>query len=79
MQELSKQTQSTLASILSPTAALRNPVDVIGFATEEQHAKAVETVLISDEVDALIVVHVSVRAKDNDPVAAGIISHLPAS
>jgi acetyl coenzyme A synthetase (ADP forming)-like protein len=71
--ELSKQVQSTLASFLPLTAALRNPVDVIGFATEDQHARAVETVLTADEVDALIIVHVSVRAKDNDPVAAGII------
>jgi acetate---CoA ligase (ADP-forming) len=71
--ELSKQTQSTLASFLPPTAALRNPVDVIGFATEDQHAQAVVTLLTADEIDALIVVHVSVRAKDNDPVAAGII------
>ena len=70
--ELSKQTQSTLASFLPRTAALRNPVDVIGFATEDQHARAVETVLTADEVDALIILHVSVRAKDNDPVAAGI-------
>jgi len=31
---LSTQTQSTLASFLPPTAALRNPVDLIGFATE---------------------------------------------
>ena len=70
--ELPKSTQSTLASFLPPTAALRNPVDVIGFATEEQYAKAVETMLKADEIDALIVLHVSVRAKDNDPVAAGI-------
>jgi acetyl coenzyme A synthetase (ADP forming)-like protein len=70
--ELSGLTKSTLASFLPLTAALRNPVDVIGFATEEQHARAVETVLTADEVDALIIVHVSVRAKDNDPVAAGI-------
>ena len=70
--ELPKSTQSTLASFLPPTAALRNPVDVIGFATEEQYAKAVEIMLKADEIDALIVLHVSVRAKDNDPVAAGI-------
>ena len=72
MPELSKLTQSALASFLPLTAALRNPVDVIGFAAEDQHARAVETILIADEVDALIIVHVSVRAKDNDPVAAGI-------
>jgi acyl-CoA synthetase (NDP forming) len=70
--ELSGPTKSTLASFLPLTAALRNPVDVIGFATEDQHARAVETTLKADEIDALIIVHVSVIAKDNDSVAAGI-------
>ncbi|MDO8356157.1 MAG: acetate--CoA ligase family protein [Nitrospirota bacterium] len=70
--ELSQQTQCALASFLPPTAALRNPVDVIGFATEDQHAQAVETMLKANEIDALIIMHVSVRVKDNDPVAAGI-------
>ena len=79
LSDLSERTQSTLASFLPPTAALRNPVDVIGFATEDQHAKAVETVLTADEVDVLIIVHVSVRAKDNDPVAAGIIRGIRAA
>lgn len=69
----SQGTQSALASFLSPMAAFRNPVDVIGFATEEQHAGAVETMLTSDELDALIIVHVSVRPKDNQPVATGIV------
>ncbi|MDR4470745.1 MAG: acetate--CoA ligase family protein [Nitrospira sp.] len=77
--ELSKPTQSTLASFLPPMAALKNPVDVIGFATEEQHAQAVETMLASDELDALIIVHVSVQAKDNEPVAAGIIGGIRAA
>ncbi len=77
--ELPKPTQSTLASFLPPMAALRNPVDVIGFATEEQHARAVETMLASDELDALIIVHDSVRAKDNEPVAAGIIKGIRAA
>ncbi|MBI3808356.1 MAG: acetate--CoA ligase family protein [Nitrospirae bacterium] len=77
--ELSKQAQSTLAALLPPTAALRNPVDVIGFATEEQHAKAVETMLKADEIDVLIILHVSVRAKDNDPVAAGITRGISAT
>jgi acetate---CoA ligase (ADP-forming) len=71
--ELSAQRQSALAAFLPPTAALRNPVDVIGFATEDQHAQAVETMLKGSEIDALIIVHVSVRAQDNDPVAAGIV------
>lgn len=70
--DLSGPIQSELASFLPPTAALNNPVDLIGFATEDQHAKAVETMLKSDEIDALLVVHVSVRPEDNPPVATGI-------
>jgi acyl-CoA synthetase (NDP forming) len=77
--ELSKGTQSALASFLPPTAALNNPVDVIGFASEDQHARAVETMLTSDELDALIIVHVSVRAQDNDPVAAGLLRGISAA
>ncbi|MBM4127487.1 MAG: GNAT family N-acetyltransferase, partial [Nitrospira sp.] len=72
MPQLPQHTRSTLASFLPRTAALRNPVDVIGFATEEQHARTVNTILTSDDLDALIIVHVSVWTEDNDPVAAGI-------
>ena len=77
--ELSEQTQSALAAFLPPTAALRNPVDVIGLATEEQHARAVETVLTADEVDVLIIVHVPARVEDNPPVAAGIVRGIRAA
>ncbi|MDP3091410.1 MAG: acetate--CoA ligase family protein [Nitrospira sp.] len=77
--ELSNLAQSVFASFLPPTAALRNPVDVIGFATEAQHAQAVETMLKAEEIDALIIVHVSVRAEDNPPVAAGIIRGIRAA
>jgi len=76
---LSNLTQSALASFLPPAAALNNPVDVIGFATEDQHARAVETMLTADTLDALIIVHVSVRAEDNPPVAAGIVRGIRAA
>lgn len=77
--ELSVETQSALASFLPRTAALRNPVDVIGFASEDQHARAVETLLNADDIDALIILHVSVRPEDNPPVAAGISRGIRAS
>lgn len=77
--ELSKETQSALASFLPPTAALNNPVDVIGFASKDQHARTVATMLKADEIDALIIVHVSVRVEDNDPVAAGILRGISAA
>lgn len=77
--ELSARTSSLLASFLPPMAARQNPVDVIGFATEEQHARAVETMLTDDVVDALIILHVSVRPADNGPVAAGIARGIQAA
>lgn len=77
--ELSKETQSALASFLPPTAALNNPVDVIGFASEDLHARAVASMLDANEIDALIIVHVSVSDKDNDPVAKGILRGISAA
>lgn len=77
--ELSKETQSALSVFLPPTAALNNPVDVIGFASEDQHARAIVTMLTAKEIDALIIVHVSVRVEDNDPVAAGILRGIRAA
>ena len=77
--ELTTSTQSALASFLPPMAALRNPVDVIGFATEDQHAQTVETMLASDELDALIIVHMSISVTDNSPVATGIIRGIRAA
>lgn len=77
--ELSEEVQSSLASFLPRTAALRNPVDMIGFATEDQHAQAVETMLKTDDFDALIIVHVPARVEDTPPVAAGIIRGIKAA
>ncbi len=77
--EFSEQTQSALATFLPRTAALGNPVDVIGLATEEQHARAIETVLRTDEVDALIIVYVAARLEDSPPVAAGIVRGIRAA
>lgn len=74
--ELAARTQSALASFLPRMAGLRNPVDVIGFATEAQHARAVDTLLNAEELDALIIIHVSVRPEDNGPVASGIAQGL---
>ncbi len=77
--ELSPGTMSQLAAFLPRTAALKNPVDVIGFATQAQHARSVETLLTCGEIDALIILHVSVRPDDNPPVAAGIIEGVRAA
>ena len=76
---LPELTQSALASFLPPMASVRNPVDVIGLVTEDQHAQAVQILIQSDELDALIIVHMSISVTDNSPVAAGIIGGIRAA
>jgi acyl-CoA synthetase (NDP forming) len=76
---LSLSTSSKLASFLPSMAALTNPVDVIGIATEDQHAAAAQTLLLSDEVDVLIIIHLSINVADNDQAAAGIIRGIRAA
>jgi acyl-CoA synthetase (NDP forming) len=49
-----------LAAFLPPTAGLTNPIDLVASATPEQFRRAIGLVLGSGEVDALIVIYVSI-------------------
>lgn len=77
--ELSPPTQQRLASFLSPNAALTNPVDMIASATPDQYGRAVEAILESEEVDALLVVHVSAGLAPAEAMADGIVAGVRAS
>jgi acetyl coenzyme A synthetase (ADP forming)-like protein len=70
--ELSAHTKSTLGAFLPAAAALNNPVDLIASATPEQYCKAIETLLAADEIDAVIVLYISVTAGDTAGIAQGI-------
>ena len=70
--ELSGRTKSTLAAFLPPAAALSNPVDLIASATPEQYSGAIATLLAADEIDALIILYVSVIVADTAGIAEGI-------
>jgi len=52
--EFSQGLQARLWSFLSDEAAVANPVDMIAAAGPEQYRQAIETLVASDEVDALI-------------------------
>jgi len=69
---LAKPTQATLATFLPAAASLGNPIDLIASATGEHYRRAIETVLGSDEIDALIVIHVSVWVAKVTAVAEAI-------
>jgi acyl-CoA synthetase (NDP forming) len=62
--ELSAPLKSRLAEFLPAAASLGNPVDMIASATPEQFARTIAALLESDEVDALVVIHVSVGVAD---------------
>ena len=70
--ELSVRTKSALATFLPAAAALNNPVDLIASATPEQYCKAIETLLAADEIDALIILYMSVTVVDTAGIAQGI-------
>jgi len=72
--ELSAQTKATLAALLPSVAALSNPVDLIASATPDQYAKAIETLLSADEIDALIILYISVTVADTVGIAHGILA-----
>lgn len=53
--ELSDATRATLTEALPPTASTRNPVDVIGDAHSDRYRAAIDTVVQSPDVDAVLV------------------------
>ena len=71
--ELSKTTTAALSAFLPPTASLKNPVDLIASATPDHYAQAIITLLASKEIDALIVLYVSLTVSDAAGIANGIL------
>jgi acetate---CoA ligase (ADP-forming) len=71
--ELSKSTSAALSAFLPPAASLKNPVDLIASATPGHYSDAIITLLASKEVDALIVLYMSVTVGDAAGIANGIL------
>ena len=57
--ELSDETQRRLASFLAPEASTVNPVDMIASSTPPDYARSLGVVLADDNVDMVIVIHVT--------------------
>jgi acyl-CoA synthetase (NDP forming) len=77
--ELTARTKARLASFLPRAASLSNPVDMIASATPEQYTRVIQTILTADEVDALIVIYVSVGISEAEAVAQAIRQGLAAA
>lgn len=70
--ELSPSTRERLASFAPAAASLSNPVDLIASASPDQYRQAIETLLAAPEIDAVIILFVSVSLTTTGPIAAGI-------
>jgi acyl-CoA synthetase (NDP forming) len=61
--ELSRRAQERLARFLPPAASFANPVDMIASASPDQYRQTIETILKSNEIDALIVIYIPVMSE----------------
>ncbi|MBI5586059.1 MAG: GNAT family N-acetyltransferase [Deltaproteobacteria bacterium] len=61
--ELSGKIQADLRAVIPRAASLGNPVDMIASATPEEYRQAIEILLSSEEIDALIVIYIPVIAE----------------
>ena len=60
--ELGDRTKTVLRQFLPAAASVMNPVDMIASAGPDHFHKAIEVLLSSDEIDALIVLYIDVRS-----------------
>ena len=70
--ELEDRTKTVLRQFLPAAASVMNPVDMIASADPDHFHKAIEVLLSSDEIDALIVLYIDVALTDPKAIVRGI-------
>jgi len=70
--ELAEQTKAELRKFLPPAAGYSNPVDMIASAKADSYQQTIETLLPSQEVDALIVIYIPIDRNDSEAIAEAI-------
>ncbi|MEK6743374.1 MAG: acetate--CoA ligase alpha subunit [Nitrospirota bacterium] len=67
--QMSKETLDSLIKLLPPSASVYNPVDLIGDATSERYAAALEKAVADPNVDGVLVILTPQAMTDVDNVA----------
>jgi acyl-CoA synthetase (NDP forming) len=70
--EFGSDVRKQLHAFLPPTASVGNPIDMVASAGPEEYRRAIETVLESPDVDALIVVFTPIDQLKSATILAGI-------
>jgi acetate---CoA ligase (ADP-forming) len=76
--ELSDSTKGRLKEFLPDTASVTNPVDMIASAGADEFRKAIEILLASDDIDALLVLYIDVALSKPTDLAAGVAAGVTA-
>lgn len=77
--ELTAETKAALAAFLPANASLKNPIDLIASATPAHYHRTIQTLLPAEEIDAMIVLYISVTVSDTAAIADGILTGLRAA
>src|SRR4051812_33672231 len=70
--EFAEPTRARLSAFLPPEASIGNPVDMIASAGPDEYRRAIEAVMTSPDVDAVIVIFTPVDAKTAPGILAAI-------
>jgi len=70
--ELSDDLKKALSSFLPAEASVKNPVDMIASASADQYAKALDLLIKSGEVDAVIVIYIPVLVTRPEDIARAV-------
>lgn len=71
--ELSPELKQRLATFLPAAASFNNPVDMIASASADQYRQAIQCVLASSEIDALIVIYIPVGLVETEAVSQAVL------
>jgi len=70
--DISPDTKARLASFLPTSAAMGNPVDMVASAGGEEYRQAIESLLLSPDIDSLIVIYTPIDPSGADQALEGI-------
>jgi acetate---CoA ligase (ADP-forming) len=70
--EFSGATRSRLASFLPDIGSLGNPIDMIASAGTTEYRQTLETLLVAEDIDAIIVIYTTVDPRRTDQVLSAI-------
>ncbi|MBO1271175.1 bifunctional acetate--CoA ligase family protein/GNAT family N-acetyltransferase [Shewanella sp. 4t3-1-2LB] len=72
--QLSEEIKAKLAAVLPATWSQQNPVDIIGDADSDRYARALDILMGSDELDAVLVLHSPSALGNGNAIADAIIN-----